>query len=121
MEMKDLLKQLEDLKDHCESMRSIDGDGIWEKDSAAIDQSIQILRKEGKRNMCSVCLNSPCDYRCPNAEEMLPQHYCISCDCGIEHGKNYLDTIEGKICEGCMEDMSVREILELCGMELVSA
>jgi len=121
MEMNELVEQLENLKDHCDSMRSESDNEVWKKDSAAIDQSIQILRKEGKRNMCSVCLNSPCDYRCPNAEVVLPVHYCVSCDCGIEYGKRYLDTTEGKICEGCMEDMSVNEILDLCGMELETA
>lgn len=71
--------------------------------------------------MCSMCLSSPCHSRCPNAPEPVAVHRCRKCGVGIFEGEKYLDASEGQICEGCLDDMTADEWLELFGESLAIA
>lgn len=65
--------------------------------------------------MCDLCLSIPCHPRCPNAPEPAAVYSCCECGGGIQNGGKYYDSPEGYICEDCIEDMTVREFMELIG------
>lgn len=71
--------------------------------------------------MCRVCLKNPCDPRCPNAEQQAPESYATCECCG---GPIYLNDLFFKndlgdcFCEECLNEMTVSEVLELCGESL---
>lgn len=71
--------------------------------------------------MCSVCLQNPCDSRCPNAPEPKPVCLCSECNEGIYEGDKYLEGVNGPVCTTCLSDMTTTEIIELCGEELSAA
>lgn len=52
---------------------------------------------------------------CPNAPEPEPVYTCIECGEGIFMGDKYLDTEDGSICEDCMSQKTLDEILEIFG------
>ena len=41
---------------------------------------------------------TPCDSRCPNAEEPKPVHECIWCKEPIFEGEEYYDSPAGPVC-----------------------
>lgn len=66
--------------------------------------------------MCSVCFQTPCHPRCPNAPEPRPLMRCAECGEGIYEGDDYYDTGDGSgICRECMEDKSTAELMGLFG------
>ncbi len=65
--------------------------------------------------MCSVCMSVPCHLRCPNAPEPVMVFSCCKCGDGIQDGEKYYDSPDGYVCEGCIEDMSAGEFMELIG------
>lgn len=65
--------------------------------------------------MCSVCLQNPCDSRCPNAPEPDPIYECDKCGCGIFQGEKFFDGPDGYICKKCIDEMTAEEILEMIG------
>lgn len=71
--------------------------------------------------MCSLCLKTPCDSRCPNAPEPKPVVNCKECGVGIFEGERFYDSEKGSICEDCMDDMTVSEMLELFGEKFTIA
>lgn len=71
--------------------------------------------------MCAECGMNQCHPRCPNAPEPVPVHECVKCGYGILAGDKFWDSPEGKICEECVDDMSAKEILKLCGESLTEA
>ena len=71
--------------------------------------------------MCSECNLSVCSSRCPNAPEVKATYKCIKCGEEIYEGDKFFDSNEGEICEACMEDMSVQEILNLFNERLKTA
>lgn len=71
--------------------------------------------------MCMVCKQSPCHPRCPNAPELRAKHECCECGKGIYEGDKYFDGPEGYICEDCIDDKTVREVLELLDQKLKTA
>lgn len=71
--------------------------------------------------MCSLCLKTPCDSRCPNAPEPKPVVNCKECGVGIFEGERFCDSEKGPICEDCMDDMTVSEMLELFGEKFTIA
>lgn len=71
--------------------------------------------------MCSMCMSSPCHYRCPNAPEPEPIYTCEKCGEGIFDGEKFYDCSEGCICERCLEDMPAKEVLAMCGGNLRTA
>lgn len=71
--------------------------------------------------MCAICRKSPCDSRCPNAEEPRAVHTCRRCEEPIYEGDDYMDTPEGPVCKDCIEGMSVIEFCELIGESFKTA
>ena len=65
--------------------------------------------------MCTVCISSPCHPRCPNAPDPKPVHHCGVCNDGIYPGDEYAE-VDGNItCASCLNDMTPREVLNMCG------
>ena len=54
--------------------------------------------------MCNVCLQSPCDPRCPGAEEPKVYTHCEICGGEIYEGDEFYDVLDFKVCEACMHD-----------------
>lgn len=71
--------------------------------------------------MCHECNLSICSSRCPNASEPEPVHKCRKCGDGIYEGDKFFESDEGEICEACMENMSLDEILALFEKQLETA
>lgn len=71
--------------------------------------------------MCSVCLSTPCRSGCPNEHDPAPVYTCSQCGYGIYDGDKYLDTSKGYVCEGCLEDMTLGNLLGLFGESLATA
>ncbi|MCR2047918.1 hypothetical protein NSB25_11540 [Acetatifactor muris] len=71
--------------------------------------------------MCEICGQIPCHPRCPNAEEPDGKCTCIKCGYGIMEDDEYLETAEGPVCMECLDDMSTRELIEICGEQLQKA
>lgn len=71
--------------------------------------------------MCALCRREPCDPRCPNSPEPIPVYRCKICGEGIFEGDRYLDIGGEKICEMCMDEMPVDEVLELFGEVMKTA
>lgn len=65
--------------------------------------------------MCSVCLQIPCDPRCPNASEPKAVYKCSLCGEGIVYGQKYFETANGYICDECIKDMSAGDLMEMMG------
>ena len=65
--------------------------------------------------MCSICRQTPCHPRCPNAPEPVPVHTCVLCDEGIYEGDEYYDSGDGPVCKECMEDKTTAELMEMFG------
>lgn len=73
--------------------------------------------------MCDICNSSECLIGCPNRPEAEPVYRCSNCKSGICEDDNYIENdITGeKICMGCIEDMTVYELLEILDIEIRSA
>ena len=71
--------------------------------------------------MCIECGSNPCNSRCPNSTEEKAIYTCTTCGNPIHDGDMYWDSQEGCICEDCLDEMSRKEILELCGEPLKKA
>lgn len=52
--------------------------------------------------MCEVCWHTPCDSRCPNADEPPVIHNCIHCGIKISEGDTYYDIDGEPWCEDCV-------------------
>lgn len=76
---------------------------------------------EGGAQMCGVCMGVRCHPRCPVAPEPEAVYKCRRCGGGICEGDKYLDSLEGKICEDCLDGMTVNEVLGLFGERLATA
>jgi hypothetical protein len=70
--------------------------------------------------MCDTCLQTPCAFGCPNHEpEQIFE--CGLCDQGIIAGETYAE-IEGKKYHlDCLDELSISELVELCGYETYTA
>ncbi len=71
--------------------------------------------------MCSVCMMTPCDSRCPNAEEAKPVHECIWCKEPIFEGDEYYDSPVGPVCKECIEEESAEDFMKLIGETFTTA
>ena len=71
--------------------------------------------------MCIMCLKTPCDLRCPNASELTKEFRCCECGHPIFENEKYFNSENGAICEECLEEKTVKEIIELCGKKLTVA
>lgn len=52
--------------------------------------------------MCSVCLRSPCDYRCPNSSEPPVIYACSDCGTPIRAGSDYFEVAGEPYCDDCV-------------------
>ena len=66
--------------------------------------------------MCSVCLHSPCDPRCPNAPEPEVVTECFCCEEPIRAGQEYIDFDGDAICLSCCETMTINDLCQLVDM-----
>lgn len=65
--------------------------------------------------MCSICHNSPCLSRCPNAKTPHGLHKCTKCGHFVDHGIRYAMIDGDCYCEDCLDGLSTKELVELCG------
>ena len=68
--------------------------------------------------MCSICHSFPHLPGCPEAPEPIPIMRCRKCGEGIFASDKFLDTFSGPICDECLEEMTVEELLEELGERL---
>lgn len=68
--------------------------------------------------MCSVCLANLCRQGCPNSPDPVSKYTCNICRNGIYEGDKYFDSSEGFICKDCLDDLTVEEIMKMCGEKL---
>lgn len=52
--------------------------------------------------MCSECRQTPCDFRCPNADEPKPRFFCDECGGGIYVWDSALRYGEVTLCTDCV-------------------
>ena len=71
--------------------------------------------------MCSICLQTPCSPRCPNASEPEPMHVCKECGYGIYSGDKYADIDGDYYCEYCLNSMAPETLLSILGYEMETA
>ena len=71
--------------------------------------------------MCAACNSTPCDSRCPNADQPEVAYICIKCKGDIYVGDKYFQHRKGKICEECMDSTPAKQIVEMCGEEYQTA
>lgn len=65
--------------------------------------------------MCEYCRSSPCDFRCPNADEPQALYECPICEDGIFVGESMTFINDEAYHVECLETLSTRELLELLG------
>ena len=65
--------------------------------------------------MCSLCLQSPCDCRCPNAKPPRSYQTCPYCEEGITLGEEYAEVNGEYFHVDCLESMGVRDLLSMFG------
>ncbi len=71
--------------------------------------------------LCQICGQIPCHPRYPNAEEPKGKLTCIKCGYGIMEDDEYLASPGGPVCLECLEEMTTRKVIEICGEELQRA
>ena len=54
--------------------------------------------------MCDICLQFPCNSRCPNAPEPKTVFVCSGCSGDIYEGEDYWDIMGEQFCEHCMDN-----------------
>ena len=63
-----------------------------------------VYRKGTVMSMCDVCMQTPCDYRCPNAALAQPVLLCECCGGEIYEGEIYYECVDGMdLCEACFD------------------
>ncbi len=67
--------------------------------------------------MCSICHQTPCHPRCPNAPEPPAVATCRRCGEDIVLGDEYANIDGSDYCEGCIDDMPYCELVPLLGGE----
>jgi len=71
--------------------------------------------------VCSVCLKSPCDPRCPNAPEPKSIYICNHCGEPIVEGEDYADVDGDYYHEECFTDCAAGILLEKYGAAIRTA
>jgi len=65
---------------------------------------------------CELCNTYPHLTGCPDAPEREKVYTCYLCGEPIRDGEDYYEVPEGwDVCEGCIDDMSRRELMEFFG------
>ncbi len=70
---------------------------------------------------CECGMNCIGSARCPEYIEPKGEMTCDECGNQIYAGERYLQSMNGPICEQCLKDMSVMDLIELVGEELKTA
>lgn len=65
--------------------------------------------------MCSVCLRSPCDPRCPNAPDPPTVYTCKHCGEPVVAGDEFVEVDGDFYHQDCFEDCSAEILLERFG------
>ena len=68
--------------------------------------------------MCSICLKSPCDSRCPNADEPQAVHKCEYCGDGIVAGEEYIEYGGHYYHADCVSGMTIDELAKTFDFEV---
>ena len=71
--------------------------------------------------MCSVCMSTPCNSRCPNAPDPEPVAVCKSCTNDILPGDEYAVINGDCYCEDCLDNMPTSALVTLLGGEWKTA
>lgn len=71
--------------------------------------------------MCAICGLSPCSPRCPNASDPPAVLYCSKCGSAIRGGEEYVSLGDADVCEGCIDSLSTKEIIEMYGGTYLTA
>lgn len=71
--------------------------------------------------MCEICRQSPCHSQCPNADPPPRVHTCSQCREDIVVGDEFVELDGGYYHLECLEDMTAKEIIELCGYSCKTA
>lgn len=70
--------------------------------------------------MCEICHKSPCDRRCPNADEVVAC-VCDECGCDIIKGEDCFYCDGSFYCEDCFEEVAPKLLIDYCLAEKVIA
>lgn len=70
--------------------------------------------------MCEICLHSPCLRGCPN-EEIPVAGTCDHCGDDLAVGDKYVDLYGYHVCENCIDNMTVSDILEILDLSFETA
>lgn len=54
--------------------------------------------------MCDICLKTPCDPRCPCADEPESVFVCSGCGQTIYDGDDYWEIFGEQLCEECIQN-----------------
>lgn len=65
--------------------------------------------------MCIECRMNPCHPSCPNAPEPEAVGTCSCCEGDIEVGDEYAEIGDEYYCVYCLDEMSMKELVELFG------
>ena len=71
--------------------------------------------------MCHTCYMSKCPSGCPNAPAPPRVTTCAKCGCSITPGDEYARIDGLDYCEGCIDEMTYSEVIELLGGEWKTA
>lgn len=71
--------------------------------------------------MCEICGLSPCSPRCPNAYDPPAALHCSKCGSAIRDGEEYVSFVDMDVCEDCIDSLSTKEIIEMCGGTYLTA
>lgn len=67
--------------------------------------------------MCSICRQSPCNPRCPNAPDPPAAFYCHDCGEPIYPGDEYVHVDGVEYCYNCIDDYPLCVLVPLLGGE----
>jgi len=75
----------------------------------------------GGENVCSICLQTPCAARCPNAPEPKAVYKCAYCGEGIIADEEYIEYDGSYYHADCVSGMTVKELCEAFDLKLETA
>ena len=66
-------------------------------------KSIENSENSEDNTMCNICLQSPCDSRCPCADPPKSVFVCSGCGQTIYEGDDYWEFFGEQFCEECID------------------
>ena len=67
--------------------------------------------------MCSICLENPCNKKCPNYIPPKASHCCYICNEGIYGGEEYIENDDGEYAHWDCVDYG-RDLAKFLGYEI---